>query len=404
MTCPAIVTGNEFLLRVLAHIDCQSRALGTFGYQSLADPGSFAALFMGGLLTIFVALYGLRLLFGPGPDLRDTVLDVLKVGVVLTLAFSWPAWKTLAHDVVLDAPAQIVAQTSGPVLAGNARPIALRLQEADRAMVSLTSAGTGRENGAILRGDALGGNFQGAALRDEEALGYARLFYLAGVIGALALLRLAAGLLLALAPLAAGLLLFGATRGLFSGWLRGLVLTLVGSVAASAVLALELSVLEPWLADALRVRSLGYATPGAPIELFAITLAFAGVLAGMVWLVGKIAFTRGWRDLREHPPLVLGELWNGASARAAPATMPALAPTRAERIADSVEGTMRREDRAQQGRIGYRGFAPAGAPGTAVAASTASEPQAALAERQGSVYRRSARRTSAAGTRRDRGA
>ncbi|TMM46665.1 type IV secretion system protein [Qipengyuania marisflavi] len=400
MSCPTIVTGDEFLLRVLMHIDCQSRQLGTFGYQSLADPGSFAAQFMAGLLTLFVALYGLRLLFGPGPGMRDTVMDVVKIGVVLTLAFSWPAWKTLVHDVVLDGPAQIAASIAPSSLSREGRGLPARLQAADRAMVSLTSAGTGRANGAILQNDALGGNFSGTALRDEEALGYARLFYLAGVIGSLALMRLAAGLLLALAPLAAGLLLFGATRGLFSGWLRGLVLTLLGTLGAGVVLAVELSVVEPWLADALRIRSLGYATPAAPIELFALTLAFALVLVGMVWLLGKIAFTRGWQDIREQVANAVPARVQQADARA---TQPPLVVNRAERISDSVALQMRHEERIEHQRSAYRGMTPAPAAAGSAPGDSGPAPSYAEPQRLGSSYRREARRTSAAGTKRDLG-
>lgn len=298
MACPAIITGDQFLIRTLAHIDCQARTLGTFGYQSLAEPGSAASLAMTGLLTLFVALFGLRLLFGPAPGVRDAVYDVLKIGIVLTLAFSWPAFKTVVYDLTMETPGEVAAAIAPPALSASEQGLPARLQAADAAIVDLMETGTGRQSGALVEGGALGGKFTDRAEKDGDALGHARLFFLAGVIASLALLRLAAGLLLALAPLAAGLLLFDMTRGLFSGWLRGLVLTILGTVGASIVLAVELAVIEPWLADALKVRSLGYATPAAPTELLALTLAFALVLVGMVWLLGRVAFMRGWQDWR----------------------------------------------------------------------------------------------------------
>lgn len=396
MACPAILTGDQFLVRTLAHIDCQARSLGTFGYQALGEPGSAASLVMTGLLTLFVALYGLRLLFGPGPGVRDTVYDVLKIGIVLTLAFSWPAFKTVVYDVVIETPGQVAATIAPPGLAPGSQALAQRLQDADSAMVDLVVTGTGRQNGALVEGGALGGTFSGTALRDNEAFGTARLFFLAGVIGSLALLRLAAGLLLALAPLAAGLLLFDVTRGLFSGWLRGLVLTVLGTIGASIVLAVELAVIEPWLADALRVRSLGYATPAAPIELFAMTLAFALVLGGMVWLVGRIAFMRGWHD------------WRGSEAAretAAPAPTRVAAAdrrvsevrsSRVEKLADSVSTQIRREEVAETRRLQYARVGDGGGGPGAAPRSTASQVQ-----RLGSSYRRSSSRTSPAGSKRD---
>jgi type IV secretion system protein VirB6 len=99
--------------------------------------------------------------------------------------------------------------------------------------------------------------------------------FLATTIGSLAALRIAGGLLLALAPLFAGLLLFDLTRGIFSGWLRGLALVALGSLGVTVLLSVQLAVTEPWLADALERRARGDATPTTPTEMLALTLAFA---------------------------------------------------------------------------------------------------------------------------------
>ncbi len=290
MVCPTTYTGNGFLERILGQIDCQAQVLGSYGWLALSEPGSLAATVTTGLLTLFIALFGLRLLFGPAPGTRDVVFDVLKIGLVLTLALSWPAFRTLIYDVVFLAPADI----AGRIAATASGNFAERLQAIDGAIVQLSEFGSGRQTGAFIDTEGAGASFQGIAMQDESALGWSRLFWLTGVIGSVAFFRLAAGLLLALAPLAAGLLLFDATRGLFAGWMRGLVLALIGSVGASVLLAVEMAVLTPWLEDALRLRSLGYATPSAPTELMAMTLAFALVQLGFVWLLGKVAFMRGW--------------------------------------------------------------------------------------------------------------
>lgn len=293
MNCPTTYTGDGFLVRILGQIDCQAQVLGSYGWLALSEPGSLASTVTTGLLTLFIALFGLRLLFGPTPGARDIVFDVLKIGLVLTLALSWPAFRTLIYDVVFLAPADI----AGRIAATASGNFAERLQAIDGAIVQLSELGSGRQTGAFIDSEGTGSSFQGIAMEDESALGWARLFWLTGVIGSVAFFRLAAGLLLALAPLAAGLLLFDATRGLFAGWTRGLLLTLIGSVGASVLLAVEMTVLTPWLEDALRVRSLGYATPSAPTELMAMTLAFAIVQLVFVWLLGKVAFMRGWISL-----------------------------------------------------------------------------------------------------------
>ncbi|MFZ1743218.1 MAG: type IV secretion system protein [Pontixanthobacter sp.] len=399
MACPAIITGDQFLLRVIDHIDCQAQIMGSYGYQSLGQPGSFAAIVASSLLTLFVALFGIRLLLGPAPGARDTVVDILKIGIVLTLAFSWPAFRTVIHDVVLDGPAQIANSVIPPSLSSSSLRFAQRLQSADRAMVKFTEQGTGRDTGAFLEGSQSGAGFAGTALQDDAALGYGRLAYLAGTISAVGLLRLIGALLLALAPLAAGLLLFEQTRGIFSGWLRGLTLALIGSVGATAVLALELSILEPWLADALRVRAMGYAIPSAPIEMFAITLSFATIQFAMIWLLAKIAFNRGWPNLPEFPSQTHSAV-PGLANDAPAAWVVVTNRSRAERISDHVETLVRREQAPGSRVQSYsdRLFADRGNPDTP---TLPSREAAVQTPRLGSSYRRTAARSSQAGTIRD---
>ena len=65
--------------------------------------------------------------------------------------------------------------------------------------------------------------FRAAALEDDTSFGTARVLYLGSVIGTLGILRIGAGLLLAVTPLVAGLFFFSQTRGIFAGWIKGLI-------------------------------------------------------------------------------------------------------------------------------------------------------------------------------------
>jgi len=400
MACPAIITGDSFLLRTLAHIDCQAQVIGSYGYLALGQPSSMAALLMTSLLTLFIALFGIRLLFGPPPGARDLVFDVLKIGIVLTLAFSWPAFRNVIYDVTLKGPAEIATVISGA--SGNERPgegLAVRLQRADNAIVRLTEVGAGRNLGALIDKDAPGGTFEGSAIADDTAFGSARLLFLAGTIGTLAILRIAAGLLLALTPLVAGLWFFPWTRGLVAGWIRGLVLTMAGSVGTAMVLSVELAIIEPWLTDALKVRALGYAIPAAPTELFAIMLAFAIVQLMMIWLLARVVFTRGWLTLPDWPrmsevqplPHTIGVGRKGDND---------VTILRAEAVGNAVERAIRREesltgDRFARTALSSMSSAPQapGGPGPRMDAGL---------PRLGDSYRRTSLRASRAGLARDR--
>jgi type IV secretion system protein VirB6 len=393
MACPQIITGDEFLERTLAHIDCQAQLIGSYGYQALGQPGSTVSLVFASLLTLFVALFGVRLLFGPQPAARDVVFDVIKIGIVLTLAFSWPAFRTVVYDVTLKSPGELasVIQTSSGN--ANAQSFVQRLQETDNLIVELTTLGAGRNAGALIDGEGTDNSFEAAAIDDDTGYGSARVLYLASVIGTLGLLRIGAGLLLALAPLAAGLFFFPQTRGIFAGWLKGLAFTIAGSIGVSIVLSVQLAIVLPWLADAIKVRGLGYATPAAPTELLAITLAFAVVQLAMLWLLAKVVFYRGWLTL---PALSEFERsWSNPSqpsdAHQAARDIPVM---RAERISNSIESSIRRERLITLERQASPSTSGQAEDRTIVV----NQP---VAPRLGSSYRRSSTRTSRAGRLRD---
>ena len=393
MACPPIITGEAFLERTLTHIDCQAQLIGSYGFQALGQPGSTASLVLSGMLALFIALFGIRLLFGPQPAARDAVFDLIKIGIVLTLALSWPAFRTVVYDVTLKAPGEVasVIQTSS----GNGGPqgFTQRLEAADNSLVALTIIGTGRNVAALVDGDEAGGTFRAAAIEDDTGFGSARVLYLASVIGTLGILRIGAGLLLAVAPLVAGLLFFSQTRGIFAGWIKGLVFTIAGSVGVTIVLTVQLAILEPWLADALNVRGLGYAIPAAPTELLAIMLAFLLVKVGVIWLLAQVTFYRGWLTLPDAPGL------GGAWTTAAPASGLQQSPRdtgmiRAERISTSVESSVRREQLISTERLTR-------ASDDRSASQGAAQPTSSNPPRLGSSFRRTNQRTSRAARLRD---
>lgn len=303
MSCAPVHTGSNFAGELLAQIDCQAQAIGAYGFGALASPGSPIAGLLLALLVLFIAAFGLRLMFGQVPDGRDLLGDALKLGIVLTLATSWPAWRTLAYDSVLRGPAELSgAIGSAANLPGSGSGLNARLSNADQAIVSLTAFGTGRLTGGIVGSTDLGDTARGIALADQSGFGWGRVIFLAGTIGPLAAIRLSAGALLAIAPLMAGLLLFGATRGIFTGWLRALGACLLGATVLALIHGVELAVLEGWLADALSQRQANVLTPAAPTELLVIALLFAVASLGSLALVVRLMFFASLPSLRLPSP------------------------------------------------------------------------------------------------------
>jgi type IV secretion system protein VirB6 len=346
--CAAPGTGGAFLAEMLSIIDCQAQAIGMGGYQALAAPTSPIALVLAALLTIFIAAFGIRMLLGQIPTVSGTVLAFIKIGIVLTLASSWAAYRVVAYDVILEGPAELFADIgSGAGLPGADGGLVQRLQTADNGIVALTTAGSGQLDIASV--PQAGSTFSDAApmvVADGFALGTARVAYLGSTIAALGIVRLAGGMLLALAPLFAGFLLFETTRFLFMGWLRALVGTVLGGLAVAIVLGVEMAILEPWLATVLARRAARIAAIAAPVELLVITLAFAIILFSMIVIGMRVA----WANVA--PIMTMQRFRADAAVRAGqpfahnrPDAPPlALIPSRPLAIADAIAAAQRRED------------------------------------------------------------
>lgn len=385
MACPTVQTGQEFLANALAHVDCQAQTIGSYGFAALATPGSPVSLALTSLLTIFIALFGIRLLLGYPMGTRDVVGDALKLGIVLTLATSWPAWRIVGYDLVVHGPGQIAqAIGAGAGLPGSGGDMAARLQNVDKGLAAFNAFGSGR---------------LGVAQGDWFQLGFARSAFLVGTLVPLALVRLTAGFLLAVAPLMAGLLLFGITRPIFEGWARGLVMAFLGSIMLAVVYGVELTLIEPWLVDTLQRRASDMQTLDAPVEILVVTLSFAVVSLAALFLLAKLAF---------HGQFQLPAVLRGSEERAEPASSYAGGrasgtqdePSRAILVAGSVTENMRREERVAditrtEGRWSERGGS---ATPTALAAQTGPQHRE---DALGSTWRRPSPRSSGATRRRD---
>lgn len=275
---------------VLRFIDCQAQTIGADGYTALASPSSSASLALTALLTLFVSVVGVRMLMGQPPAPGDLLPTALKLGTVLLLAGSWPAYRVLAYDTVLMIPAEILDDVgAASSLPGSGGELVERLQGADDAIVTLSAYGAGRLSLAAEPGTRTRFAVQ-PAVKDDLAYGLARMVFLISAIASLGSVRLVAGLLLALAPLFAGLLLFEWTRGIFMGWLHMLVASALAALGVTFLLAVELALLEPWLASVLAQRAARIPTPAAPVELLAMILGFSATLPAMILVAIRVAF------------------------------------------------------------------------------------------------------------------
>jgi type IV secretion system protein VirB6 len=291
--------GAGFISSVTGYVDCQAQVLGSGAWASLSAPGSTLMVVLTGFLTIFIALIGYNLLLGMTMTVRSVTLAFVKIGAVFALATSWPAYRTLVYQVVVDGPAQLVSEV-GPqaqVVRSDATLLE-RLDLADRAMAQLAILGPGNPSPAEY--DQIPPPpFAGF---DAFAIGGARITFLSTAIGGLAIVRVIAGLMLGLGPFFIAFLMFDSTRGLFEGWIRELAGAALGSLGASIALGHELALNEPWLNDVVTRRMAGETLPTMPTELFVLALLFAMLVLATLYACARVArgFRLPWAVKTEH--------------------------------------------------------------------------------------------------------
>lgn len=287
MTCAYVPLGTAYLQGMLGYIDCQAQTIGEQGFLALAAPGSVASLILTGLLTILVALFGYRMLFGRVPELSEATLTLVKIGIVVALATGWHGYRVLFYDVALHGPAELAAAIGAPsALPGTGGGLVVHLDLVDQQFQALAIETLNRPLGyaASVVPPPLFAGF------DTFALGASRVAFLLGAVGAFAAVRLTAGLLLALGPLFIAFLLFDGTRGLFEGWLRVLAGAALGAVATTIALGIELALFEPWLADLLAHAATGDAIAGVPALLLAASLVFDIALLALIGAAARVAW------------------------------------------------------------------------------------------------------------------
>jgi type IV secretion system protein VirB6 len=401
MACPYYPPDTGYLQSILGFMDCQARTIGEQGYLALSVPGSIGSLFLTSVLTLFVALIGYRMLFGEVPGVRGGVLALVKIGLVLALASNWQAYRTLLYDVTLYAPAELASAVGAPAgVPGANGGLVGRLDGLDRGFEALAIEGVGPPPDPSVQRvpPPMFGGF------DVFALGASRVVFLVGAMGAFAGLRLLAGLMLALGPLFIGFLLFDSTRGLFAGWIRVLLGTVLGVLATAITLGVELALLEPWLTDLLARRAAEQPIPGAPAQLFAATLVFGITLIAMLAGTARLAWALRLPEtllvpLREHS---LIRETRGAAAFEHQGSRTAIdTRSRAAAIVDAVAANQRRETAAIVRGGGTMAGAP---PGHAVHQPLAGIVQSPAGTRDGSARRRTTARISTSARRRDRSA
>ncbi|ANY19521.1 Type IV secretion system protein VirB6 [Tsuneonella dongtanensis] len=260
----------------LQAVDCVAAETTAAAFGRLFAPGGALVTVLTILLTLFVAWFGINLLLGRANlSVRSLTPRMMTIGVVLTLVTSWVAYSTLLWNLAVGGPDWIAGVITG------ARESATQVfaQKIDVVFQALQQASPQTEGKDI------------GAFSPEGMMWLGAMLFLLGTVGVLVTARIGLAVLVAIGPVFVVMALFPGTRGLFTGWLKGLVMLalvpLFAVLGGSVMLELAVPIL------AALVATPGQVDPQAAMAFFVV----GAVHAALMIMVLKVAGTMvaGWR-------------------------------------------------------------------------------------------------------------
>jgi type IV secretion system protein VirB6 len=217
---PLVENASDGVLAALRAVDCLSNEMTATAFGRLFGGQGALLPALTILLTLYIAFFAISLLTGRSRiGISALTPRFITLGLVLTFATSWVAYQNVVWAIALGAPDQIAAIISGTQ--GSATEIfASRIDLVFQLVTQAADATSAGPEGAASA--AASGSFTPGNLMWLGAL-----LLMLGTIGVLVTARIALAILLAVGPVFVVLALFGPTKGLCAGWLRGVVIMAV---------------------------------------------------------------------------------------------------------------------------------------------------------------------------------
>ena len=257
----------------LRAVDCASSQMAQAAFGRLFGSGGALVPALTILLTLFVALFAFALITGRSRiGISSLTPRIVTLGLVLTFATSWIAYQSVVWNLATGMPNQLASILTGTP--GNA--VDVFAQKIDVVFQALIQASQGQQAQSTFSPPGL--------------LWLGGTLLLLGTVGVLATSRIALAVLLALGPVFVVLALFPGTRGLFTGWLKGVVLLALAPLFAVLGGSLMLELAVPVLSSLVTVP--GQINAQAAMAFFMI----GAVHAALMILVMKVAgaMVAGW--------------------------------------------------------------------------------------------------------------
>jgi len=258
----------------LKAVDCIAANVSEQAFNRLFGSEGQLAFALTLMLVLYVSFFALSLMLGRSNlSVRALLPKMITLGLVLTFATSFVAYQSFFYNVVIGAPNEVAGILTGS--RGSATDTFA--QKLDVVFLALQQ--TGGETQDINAFSPQGMMWLGAML------------LLLGTVGLLVTARIGLALLLAIGPIFVVLALFEGTRGLFVGWLKGLVMLAIAPLLAVLGGSIMLELAVPILAQLVAV-------PGVIDQQAAMAFFLVGAVhIALMFMALRVASTMvaGWQ-------------------------------------------------------------------------------------------------------------
>ena len=291
----------------LTAVDCIASQVSEQAFNRLFGSEGQLGMVLTILLTMYVAFFGIGLMLGRSNlSIRAVIPKMMTIGLVLTFATSFAAFQTVFYNLVVGGPnyiAGVITDSQGSATATFATKldiVFLAVQEAS------------------------GDNTDINAFSPPGMMWLGAMLLLLGTVGLLVTARIGLALLLAVGPIFVVLALFNSTRGLFVGWLKGLVMLALAPLFAVVGGSIMLELAVPILSALVAV-------PGQIDQQAAMAFFLVGAVhMALMFMVLKVAtsMVTGWTVFGLATPDTVDKR-DPDTVRSPPAPAPVAVPERA---------------------------------------------------------------------------
>lgn len=282
----------------LTAVDCIASGVSEQAFNRLFGSEGQLAFALTLLLGLYVGFFGISLMLGRANlSVRALLPKMMTLGLVLTFATSFVAFSTIFYNIFIGGPDQIAGILTGT----DGSATATFAQKLDVVFLAIQQAS--------------GPTTDINAFSPPGMMWLGAMLLLLGTVGLLVTARIGLALLLAIGPIFVVLALFEGTRGLFTGWLKGLVMLALAPLFAVLGGSIMLELAVPILAALVAV-------PGQIDQQAAMAFFLVGsVHVALMIMALKVAGTMvsGWQVFGLVPDKERARSDDGPRVFAAPA-------------------------------------------------------------------------------------